>query len=132
MSDLKDIDLNAMSLEDLESLRKQLDHTIKATETHNRNEAIAKLQSVAEEHGFTLSKLLADVGFNRGDKAPARKIKRKTRISKVDFQAKRIPGYVYVNPDNAQEIFTGQGRRPNWLIDKIEAGYSLEDLLVAQ
>lgn len=34
------------------------------------------------------------------------------------------------NPDNPSQGWTGRGKRPNWLLEKIEAGANLEDFRV--
>lgn len=40
-------------------------------------------------------------------------------------------GKLYVNPDNPDEQWVGQGRKPNWLLAKLEEGYELNDFLAA-
>ena len=37
---------------------------------------------------------------------------------------------MYRNPDNPDETWTGRGRKPGWLISRLEAGTSLEDMKI--
>ena len=52
---------------------------------------------MAEKRGFSVSELFG----GRGRKSSAAK---------------------YVNPDNRAETWTGRGRKPNWLVAKLEKG----------
>lgn len=36
----------------------------------------------------------------------------------------------YVNPENPNETWSGRGKRPNWLVEKLDNGAKLEDFLV--
>jgi len=35
----------------------------------------------------------------------------------------------YVNPENPNETWSGRGKRPNWLVEKLDNGAKLEDFL---
>ena len=36
----------------------------------------------------------------------------------------------YVNPDNKSETWTGRGRKPNWLVAKLNKGAKLADFAI--
>lgn len=120
-----------MSLEQLTSLRSEIDRAIIDFEMRKKREALAKLEELAKESGYSLSTLMAEIKPTRGKSGEA-KTKRAARVSTVEFKAPRVPGKVYRNPDNHAETFTGRGRRPNWLVDQVEAGRSPEEFLVPE
>ena len=43
----------------------------------------------------------------------------------------RPNGVKYQNPENPDETYGGKGKRPKWLVDKIEAGHSLDEFRAA-
>jgi DNA-binding protein H-NS len=40
-------------------------------------------------------------------------------------------GKLYRNPENPEEIYRGKGKRPAWLIAKLEAGHDVAEFAVA-
>jgi len=103
-----DIDLEGVSLKELRDLHKKIGREIEGYEARRKEKATAAAQKVAEEHGFSLKDLLGS--------APKKK-------SKV--MAK------YANPDDADATWTGRGRQPLWVKGHLDAGGSLEDLLIS-
>ena len=101
-------DLEKMSLEDLKKLQKDVARAIDSYEERARAEARAKLEQQAQALGFKLSELI--------DAAPGRK------------RQKNPPKYR--NPENPGMTWTGMGRKPKWVIDALNAGKSLDDLLI--
>ena len=76
----------------------------------DRAELLAKMVALAGEAGLTIDDVL---GSRRG-------------------KGSRGQGAVrYRNPDNPSEIWTGRGRRPGWIVEKLSRrGVSLEDFAV--
>ncbi|WP_412565246.1 H-NS family nucleoid-associated regulatory protein [Thalassobius sp. MITS945101] len=103
---MTDIDLNALSLAELKSLEKKVTKAIASFEDRKKKEALSELEAKAKELGYSLSELT-------GGKAP-----------KVAGTPK------YANPDNADQTWTGKGRRPDWFNAALEAGKSPEDLAI--
>lgn len=102
-----DIDLRTMTLKELKQLQKDVDHAVSTFKDRQRAEAVAALEAVAREKGFTLSELTG-----------AMKQRRKTVSPK------------YANPDDQDMTWTGRGRQPRWVVEALESGKSLDDLLI--
>lgn len=106
-----DLDLEKYSLEDLRALRTKVDRAIASFETRKRREALAAAEDVARQHGFNLNDLTGKPG-----RAPRR--------TSAPGEAK------YAHPDDASLTWSGRGRRPRWVTEMLDAGRSLEDMLV--
>ena len=102
-----------MSLDDLRTLRTQIDRAISSYETRRRKEAMAALERTAREMGFNLSELTGAGGRGR----------RGGSASAGEGQPK------YAHPEDPNQTWSGRGRRPRWVTEQIGAGKSLEDLL---
>lgn len=103
---MSDIDLNALSLSELKALEKKVSKAIAGFEDRKKKEALSELEAKAKELGYSLSELT-------GGKAP---------------KVAGVPKYA--NPDNADQTWTGKGRRPDWFNAALEAGKSPEDLAI--
>ena len=105
------IELSSLSLDELKSLRKQVDRLIDGWEERRRREALAAVEEAARSHGFNLSDLGVSGSRARGG-------------------AKAAPAARYANPRNPTETWSGRGRRPGWVKAVLEAGGSLDDLAI--
>ena len=48
-----------------------------------------------------------------------------------DKSAKKTKGVAkYRNPDNPKQTWTGRGKRPGWLVEKVDAGVKLDDMAI--
>ena len=110
--------LNAMSLSELKSLRKKVDSSITKFEAKEKKKALAALKAKAKEMGFSLADL---TGENEGKPAGKAAAAKKPR-------AKVAPKYA--NPEDKSQTWTGRGRRPIWVQQALEAGKSVDDLLI--
>ena len=102
-------DLNAMSLDELKKLKKDVDKAIETFREREKIAALAEVEALAREKGFSLPELLKTSG-------------RKPRT---------VNAPKYVNPDNPAQTWTGRGRRPGWIEEALAAGKSLEDMKIA-
>lgn len=102
------MDLDALSLSELKSLRARVDRAIATYEDRKKKEALAELEEVARKMGFTLAELTP---LQAGKK-------RKAAVAK------------YANPADPSQTWTGRGRKPHWVQEAIAAGKTMEDLLV--
>lgn len=100
-------DLENMSLKELRDLHKTVGRQIDGYEAKKKEQAIAAAQQVAEEHGFSLKELLAGGKASKATVAPK-----------------------YANPDNTSETWTGRGRQPRWVKGHLDAGGSIDDLMI--
>lgn len=108
-----EIDIDDLSLEDLRALKTRVDRAIASFDARRRKEALAAAERAARELGFNLSEL---TGATRG-RRNAGGTAGEERVVK------------YVHPENATQTWSGRGRRPRWVIEQLEAGRSLDDLL---
>lgn len=107
-----DFNLDEMSLEELRSLRGQVDRAITGYSERKRREAIAAAEEAVKKHGFSLADLTSSRRRGRGSKAAARPGAEEAR---------------YVNPGDPSQTWSGRGRRPRWIQDAIAGGAALED-----
>jgi len=98
-------DLDSMTLDELRTLRKDVDAAIKNFEKRKKKEALIAAQKAAQEHGFSLDEVL---GGKTGTKGAPK----------------------YANPGNPEQTWTGRGRQPQWVKDAFAAGKTLEDLAI--
>ena len=104
-----DINLDNFDLDQLKDLQKKVAKKIENFEQRKRDEALAAAKAIAASHGFKLEDLMGD--------APAKQSKPKASPK-------------YAHPENSATTWTGQGRKPAWIIEHLEAGKSLDDLLI--
>lgn len=104
--------LSEMSLDELKTLRKDVEKAIQSYETRKRNEALAAAEAAAKEVGYSLSELLGTSKQSKG----------KGRVNPPKYQ----------HPENAELTWTGKGRKPAWIKAAIEDGKSLDDLLISK
>jgi DNA-binding protein H-NS len=108
------IDLSPLSYSDLVELRKNLEVEIVRRKESEKQNLIAELQNLVASKGFSLS----DVLGTSSDKKAAKKA---ASTAKAQFR----------NPADAEQTWTGRGRKPQWAIEFLAQGGSLEALRIA-
>jgi DNA-binding protein H-NS len=103
-----DINLNELSLKELKDLQTQVGKAIATFEDRRKKDALAELEDKAKALGFTLSELLGMTATRK--RAPA--------VAK------------YANPDNAEETWSGRGRKPRWFDAALKSGKKPDDLAI--
>ena len=106
------MNLDSYSLKDLKQLKKQIDKAIHTFEDRELEKARLELEKHAKSLGFTLDPL-----------AHAKPQKRPQR------DAKKIAPK-YRDPNDASRTWTGRGRKPLWVVDQLNSGRTLNDLLI--
>ena len=101
------IDLEKMDLKELRDLRSKLDRAINSFEERKRREALAAAEEAARVHGFNLADLTGGKQRRGGIVAPK-----------------------YANPEDPTMTWTGRGRKPRWVQEKLDSGRQLEDMLI--
>ena len=76
-----------------------------------------ELIKLAASHGYAINDLI-DAEASSGA------VKRRKRRSRVQTAAK------YRDPGNKRHTWSGRGRMPRWLADKVERGHSVADFLI--
>lgn len=106
------LDINSLSINELESLTQKASILIEEKREQNLDEAYSRIVQIAQEAGLTLEELV-----ERGTKKTVQAAKKPVKPR-------------YQNPDNTNETWTGRGKQPRWLAEKIKAGAKPEDFLI--
>ncbi|WOI56915.1 H-NS histone family protein [Palleronia sp. LCG004] len=102
-----DFDLDNMSREELEQLKKETEKALNTIDDRRRAEARAAAEKAARDHGFSLDDVMAMQKKSAG-KSPAK----------------------YRNPEDPRMTWTGRGRQPGWIKEALDQGKSLEDFKI--
>lgn len=104
------INLAKMTLKDLLALQEDLEAEIANARLRERQEVLSRMEELAQDAGFSMTELVGSRGRGKG----------KSTVSAAKF----------ANPDNRAETWTGRGRKPNWLVDKLKKGAKIEDFAI--
>ena len=99
------VDLDKMTVKELVDLDVRLQKALSSAKDRERSEVRSKIAALAENSGYSVDELFTGARRGRG----------KSTVAK------------FVNPDNRNETWTGRGRKPNWLVAKLNKGAKLED-----
>ncbi len=102
------MDLNSLSLDELKKLQKDVAKAIESFEDRARKAALADVDAIARQHGYTIDQLLG--------------------IEKSKLRKPVVPKYA--NPADKTQTWTGRGRKPKWVVDALADGKSLDDLTI--
>jgi DNA-binding protein H-NS len=100
-------DLEKMSYKDLQQHLVRVQRAIAMAHERDKEAVRKKIDAIAREAGFKISDLYGGRG-GKGRKVPAK----------------------YANPDNPSETWTGRGRKPRWLAEKLKNGERIEKFLI--
>ena len=106
LTDFSIDDLVKYSVKDLSNLYNKVGKAIEVRKKNERDVLIKEFQSRAAESGFSLNELI-------GEQSKPKKEAAKPK---------------YHNPDNHGQTWGGNGRKPKWLLDLVDAGMSMQDL----
>jgi DNA-binding protein H-NS len=95
-----------MPLRSLLDLQGKLEGAITKAKDRERHEVKEEMIRLAAKRGFSVKEVLGP------------------QFAKRSHHAKLPPKYM--NPEDPTQTWTGQGRKPNWMVAKIEKGASLE------
>lgn len=100
-------DFAGMTLKQMLDLSDKLSAAIEEKRKEDREEAKRAVADFAEKRGFTVDDLFG------GRKGKGRAVAPK-----------------YKNPDNPSETWTGRGRKPNWLVAKLNKGAKIDSFAI--
>jgi len=109
-----DFDLSNLSNEEMKELQKRLEKEQQEREQQQFEKVAQQYKELAASVGMTPEEVVMQM--QRGGKKP---------LNKSAVQNVR-----YRNPENPLQTWTGRGKRPNWLNDKLAQGAKLEDFKV--
>lgn len=101
------IDLSKLSIEDMEALAKEIEIEITSRREAERERVLAQMRELAASIGTTPEDLFGRTGGRVVEKVVAVK---------------------YRNPDNPALTWSGRGKRPQWVVEALAAGKTLDDL----
>jgi DNA-binding protein H-NS len=103
------INVDKMSLKELVDLEAKVKKALAAARDKERGDLKRKMAEMAENHGFSVAELF---GGGRGKGAA---------------KGKSLGVAKYANPENKSDTWTGRGRKPNWLLERMKKGSKLAD-----
>ncbi|MCX7162319.1 MAG: H-NS histone family protein [Rhodocyclales bacterium] len=107
------MNLEALTLLELNQLLKDLPAEIRRREAAERKAVVAEMRSLAAARGFDYDALIGGVEVL----APARKPLKPVAIK-------------YRHPQDAALTWTGRGRKPLWVVQWVASGKTLEALAI--
>jgi DNA-binding protein H-NS len=99
------IDLSKLSLEELQSLARDIETEILGRREAERERVLNQMRELAGSLGMTLEEVL------RGERGKGSPVPAK-----------------YRHPDNPDLTWSGRGKRPTWVNEALASGKTLEDL----
>jgi len=102
------MDLNTMSLDELKKLKKDVGKAIDSYEDRARKAALADVDAIARQHGYTIDQLVGKVAVKGRAPVPPK----------------------YANPADKSQTWSGRGRKPKWVVEALDNGKSLDDLKI--
>ena len=119
------MDLSSLSVAELRRLQTKVETEIRRRSDTAKKDLLKRMQKLAAEHGMSLTDVIG--GQEATEKAaPApKKAAAKPAAKKAAKPASVIK---FRHPENAAIGWTGHGRKPQWVIDWVAQGKSLDDL----
>ncbi len=104
-------DLSQFSDEQLRELLAAIPVELSKRKQEERQVLLAEMREIAMARGFTLEEVI------RGGSLPTAKAKHRSAPK-------------YQHPDDSALSWTGRGRKPGWMLQLLESGHDLHDLIV--
>jgi DNA-binding protein H-NS len=106
---MADIDLSTLTLDELLELELDIQRELERRRHEERATLLAQAQELAKRHGISLNELL-----------------------KPPKKQRATPSAKYRNPEKPEQTWTGRGKYPAWVQQKIDAGVELEELIIPE
>ena len=121
------MELSTYTLPELRRLQSKVESEIRRRSDVTRRNLIKRMQKMAADEGLSLDDLLEGSTPASAEAKPATKRGRRpgTKTAKA---AKPAPVVKYRNPTNPDQGWSGRGRKPQWALDWIAQGKSLDEL----
>lgn len=104
---MKESQLEKMSIKELKELRNKIDKVMRSKHDKERADLRNRVKQLAENAGFSISDLFGGKGGKRGP-----------------VSAK------FAHPDDPSLTWSGRGRMPKWLSEKVKAGADPQDFRI--
>ncbi len=119
------MDLSSLSVAELRRLQTKVETEIRRRSDTAKKDLLKRMQKLAAEHGMSLNEVIGQEADKAPAAAPAAK---KAAAAKSAKKAKAASVIKFRHPENASIGWTGHGRKPQWVIDWVAQGKSLDDL----
>ncbi|CAL95837.1 putative trans-acting regulatory protein HvrA [Azoarcus olearius] len=119
------MELGTLSLTELRRLQSRVEAEIRRRSDSARRDLLKKMQKMAADEGLSLSDLIGSAPVPATEKKPAAKRGRAAAGKK-----KEAPTVKYRHPETPGVGWSGRGRKPQWALDWIAQGKSIEELAV--
>ena len=100
--------LETMALKDLLDLELRVKKAIAHAKDRERLEVKQKIEAMVSGSGFSVGELFGTRSATKGKTVAAK----------------------FVNPENKSETWTGRGRKPRWLVAKLNKGAKMQDFAI--
>ncbi|WP_170565444.1 H-NS histone family protein [Ruegeria atlantica] len=105
------IDISGLNAAELKKLAAKIEKRTVEVEKETLQTALKEMRAIADKLGVTFEDVIA-LHSGKGKKTAT----------------KAAPKYA--NPDDPSQTWTGRGRKPAWLKAALEAGKSIDDLMI--
>ncbi len=112
MSKITQSDLDKLAVKELEEVIKMAQSTILVKKDQEIEQLQTKFKEMAAQHGYSVNEVIGS--------APAKK---------KGAAGGALPPK-YRDPDNPDNTWSGRGRKPGWLNQRLDAGATLEDFAI--
>jgi DNA-binding protein H-NS len=106
---MRQINLEKLGLKELQELELRVEKAIAEARLKERSELKAEIEQMVADRGFTMSEIFS---------------------TKRGSPKGRMVAPKYANPEDPSQTWTGRGRKPNWLVEKLEEGSEIEEFLL--
>ena len=103
------IDLTKLSIEELQALARDIEQEVIARREADRERVLAQMRELAVSLGLTLEELLKQERGRERARVPATSVR-------------------FRHPENTALAWSGRGKRPQWVVEYLAAGKTLDDL----
>jgi DNA-binding protein H-NS len=107
-------DLSGLSLRALQNLEQSVAEAIADYEGRRKSQAVKAIMNTAAKHGFSLADLFGAAALKR--------------LQEPRAQPAAPPKYR--DPDDPEKTWSGRGPKPRWIVRQLNAGKTLDDLLL--
>ncbi|NMG49874.1 H-NS histone family protein [Azoarcus communis] len=122
------MDLGSMSLTELRRLQSKVESEIRRRSDTARRDLIKRMQKMAAEQGLSLEDVIGTAPA-AAEKTPSRRGRKPGKAAKAAKPA-TVSVIKYRNPANPEQGWTGRGRKPQWALDLLAQGKSLDEAAV--
>ena len=117
------MELGSLTLTELRRLQSKVETEIRRRSDTARRDLIKRMQKMAAEQGMSLDDVLGAAPAEKAAAKPAKaaKVPKAKKVAKASVVK-------YRNPANAEQGWSGRGRKPQWVHDWLAQGKAIEEL----